>query len=81
MSPKPTYNSVKEFFEKEFSDLVSLLDHPSPFWERVKANSFSNQEIEEMLKQDKELANILYTHDAVVALKEGRQQGKIHNPG
>lgn len=83
MSPKRTTygNDVKAFFEKEHPNLVNALGKSSPFWKRVKDNSFSNQEIREFLEQDESLDNSGYTHDATKALQQGRIHGKIHNPG
>lgn len=82
MGPKPTYRNVKEFFEKEHPDLVGAVETDSPFWKRVKDNSFSNKEISEFLEQDRSLlTNSGYTNEATKALQQGRIQGKIDNPG
>lgn len=76
------YNSVTEFFEKEYPNLVGALDRPGGFWPVVKDNTIPNAELDLVMGVNEATGRTQSdTYRGAVALMRARMLGKLPNPG
>lgn len=82
MADQFTYPTVEAYFKAEYPHLVSSLSNGADFWPRVADNSIPNEELDYWIDLKVRIgATSSYTHQARVALRNGRAQNKIYDPG
>lgn len=76
------FNSVTEYFEKEYSDLVGALDRSGGFWPAVKDNTISNADLDRVMGVNEVVGRSQSeTYRGALALMRARMLGKLPNPG
>ena len=75
------YNSVEEYFVKEYPHLAEMLSNTGAFWPKVKNNTISNEVLDKQIGIGIDLSmygSLVY--QASVALMRARMIDKIENP-
>lgn len=82
---EPTYSSVFNYFEAEHPDLLDCLGNPGKFWPQVAANTITEGKLLSHIRLSNitaayRMPNTSRVYCASVAIRDGRQNGKIRDP-